>query len=40
MVIAQNDKTREYRNYIIKSFGVKGKQWGDKLRKRKMDQIT
>lgn len=40
MVIAQNDKTREYRNYIIKSFGVKGKQWGDRLRKRKMDQIT
>lgn len=39
MVKAQNDRTREYRDYIINNFGAKGKQWGDRLRKRKMDQV-
>lgn len=39
MVKAQNDRTREYRDYIINNFGTKGKQWGDRLRKRKMDQV-
>lgn len=39
MVKAQNDRTRQYRDYIINNFGAKGKQWGDRLRKRKMDQV-
>lgn len=40
MVKAQNNKTREYRDYIINNFGIKGRQWGDKLRKRKLDQAS
>lgn len=40
MVKAQNNKTREYRDYIINNFGAKGRQWGDKLRKRKLDQAN
>ncbi len=39
MVKAQNNKTREYRDYIINNFGAKGRQWGDKLRKKKLDQV-
>ncbi|MBQ2970953.1 MAG: hypothetical protein IJE16_00210 [Ruminococcus sp.] len=39
MVKAQNKKTGNYRDYIIKNFGIKGKNWGEKLRKRKLDQI-
>ena len=40
MVKAQNNKTREYRDYIINNFGIKGRQWGDKLRNRKLDQAS
>ena len=35
MVKEQNNKTREYREYIINNFGIKGKQWGEKLKNRK-----
>ena len=40
MVKEQNNKTREYRDYIIYNFGNKGRQWGDRLRKRKLDQAS
>lgn len=33
---AQNRKTEEYREYIIKNFGAKGKAWGERLKQRKL----
>lgn len=39
MVKEQNNKTREYREYIINNFGIKGKQWGEKLKNRKLDLV-
>lgn len=38
MVKEQNKKTAEYRNYIIRNFGSKGRKWGKKLKARKLDQ--
>ena len=38
MVKEQNKKTAEYRNYIIYNFGSKGRKWGNKLRRRNLDQ--
>ena len=38
LVKMQNIKTGEYRDYIISNFGAKGRQWGDRLKKRKLDQ--
>lgn len=36
----QNRITREYREYIIYNFGKKGRAWGKRLKKRKLDQIA
>lgn len=38
LVKMQNKKTGEYREFIIRNFGTKGKQWGERLRKRKLDR--
>lgn len=35
----QNAYTRQYRKYIIKNFGEKGRMWGKRLEKRKADLI-
>lgn len=39
-VKTQNRITREYREYIVHNFGRKGIAWGQRLQKRKMDQIS
>lgn len=39
MVKEQNIKTAHYRDYIIANFGAKGRAWGRRIQKRKMDQI-
>lgn len=39
-VKAQNKITMEYREYIIHNFGQKGRAWGKRLQKRKLDQIS
>ena len=36
----QNKITMEYREYIIRNFGQKGRAWGQRLKKRKLDQIA
>lgn len=39
-VKAQNKITMEYREYIIHNFGQKGRAWGRRLQKRKLDQVS
>lgn len=39
MVKSQNIKTAQFRNHITANFGAKGRAWGRKIQKRKMDQI-
>lgn len=39
MVKEQNIKTARYRDYIIANFGVKGRAWGRRIQRKKMDQI-
>lgn len=39
-VKAQNKVTMEYREYIIHNFGQKGRAWGERLQKRKLDQVS
>lgn len=39
-VKAQNKITRGYREYIIRNFGNRGRAWGQRLQKRKLDQIS
>lgn len=39
-VKAQNKITMEYREYIIHNFGRMGRTWGQKLQKRKLDQVS
>lgn len=40
MVKNQNAVTKKYREYIINNCGQKGRDWGRRLAKRKIDQIT
>lgn len=39
MVKKQNAVTKKYREYIINNCGRKGRDWGRRLAKRKMDQV-
>lgn len=39
MVKVQNKKTSWYREYIIHNCGARGRAWGKRLKKRRMDQI-
>lgn len=39
-VKAQNKITMEYREYIIHNFGQRGRAWGQRLQKRKLDQVS
>lgn len=36
----QNRITREYREYIVHNFGRRGVTWGQRLQRRKLDQIA
>ncbi len=36
----QNRITMRYREYIIRNFGQRGRAWGQRLKKRKLDQIS